>query len=459
MLPSLVLALFERDALSAQGFIAAVAALLLAGAACAFIKRGDATLSPRDGCVTVAFAWIIMSLFGAIPYFVSGTIPSVSSAIFETVSGFSTTGATVLEDVEATSHAILLWRSITNWLGGMGVLVFLLAIIPMAREGGAMFLLRAEFPGPIASKLVPRMQKSAKLLYEIYILMTVVEIALLCFTMPVFDAVNISLTTVSTGGYAVRNDSLMSYSHYAQVVIEVFMFLCGVSFSIFYCLVAKEFLRIKKNRELRFYVIIILVAALLIGINCRGIFETLGDDIHHTVFNVIAVISTTAFVTVDYSMWTNFSIAIMMLLMITGPMAGSTGGGMKLSRVMIMLKSTHRAIAGTIVPNSTHLIHHDGEIVDEDTVSTVNCFAVAYLMFMAVSAALLTLEGISFGDSVSVAISTMGNVGVGVDSNTFTMGVGNVSILSKLVLCFDMFLGRLEIFPLLILFAPATWRK
>ena len=459
MLPPLVFALFGSDVAAARGFLIAIGALLCTGVPCAFIKRGDASLNARDGCVTVAFAWIIMSLFGAIPYFASGTIPSISGAVFETISGFSTTGATVLEDVESVSKGILLWRSITNWLGGMGVLVFLLAIVPMAREGGAMFLLRAEFPGPMAGKLVPRMQKSAKLLYEIYILMTVTQIILLCFAMPVFDAVNISLTTVSTGGFAVKNDSLMSYSRYAQVVIELFMFLCGVSFSIFYCLVAKEFLRIKKNRELRFYVIIILLAALLIGINCRGVFETPGDNIHHTVFNVVAVISTTAFVTVEPQTWTNFAVAIMVLLMITGPMAGSTGGGMKLSRVMIMLKSTYRAIAGTIVPNSTHLIHHDGEIVDEDTVSTVNCFAVAYLMFMVVSAAVLTLEGISFGDGVSAAISAMGNVGTGIDASTFTMGVAHTSILSKLVLCFDMFLGRLEIFPLLILFAPGTWKK
>ena len=459
MLPPLVFALFGHDVAAAKGFLIAILALLCVGGPCTFIRRGDASLNARDGCVTVAFGWIIMSFFGAIPYYASGAIHSISGALFETVSGFSTTGATVFADVEAVSKAILLWRSITNWLGGMGVLVFLLAIVPMAREGGAMFLLRAEFPGPMAGKLVPRMQKSAKLLYEIYILMTAVEIILLCFAMPAFDAVNVSLTTVSTGGFAVRNDSLMSYSRYAQVVIELFMFLCGVSFSIFYCLVARDFLRIKKNRELRFYIGIVLAAALLIGINCRGVFNTLGDNIHHTLFSSVAIISTTAFVTVEPETWTNFAKAVMVLLMITGPMAGSTGGGMKLSRVMIMLKSTYRAIAGTIVPNSTHLIHHDGEPVDEDTVSTVNSFAVAYLLFMAVSAAVLTLEGIDFGDGVTAAVSAMGNVGTGIDASIFSMGVAHTSVLSKLVLCFDMFLGRLEIFPLLILFAPGTWKK
>ena len=459
MLPPLIFAVSTGDVAAARGFLIAIAALLTVGIPCAFVKRGDASLNARDGCVTVAFAWIIISIFGAIPYYASGEIHSISGALFETVSGFSTTGATIFDDVESVSRAILLWRSITNWLGGMGVLMFLLAIIPMAREGGAMFLLKAEFPGPMAGKLVPRMQKSAKLLYEMYILMTAVQIILLCFTMPVFDAVNISLTTVSTGGFAVRNDSLMSYSRYAQAVTEIFMFLCGVSFSIFYCLAAKEFLRIKKNQELRFYVIIILLAALLIGIDSRGIFSSVGDMVHHTLFNAIAVISTTAFVTVDPAMWSEFAKAVLVLLMITGPMAGSTGGGMKLSRVMIMFKSTYRAIASTIVPNSTHLIHHDGEIVDEDTVATVNSFAVAYLMFMVISGAVLALEGITFGQGVTVAISAMGNVGIGMDATTFSMGVAHMGIPGKLVLCFDMFLGRLEIFPLLILFAPGTWKK
>lgn len=459
MLPPLVFALFEGDSAAVAGFVTAIAALLIVALPCSLIKRGTGTLGARDGCVTVAFAWIVMSLFGAIPYYASGAISSVSNAIFETISGFTTTGTTIFADVEAVPKPILLWRSITNWLGGMGVLVFLLAIIPMAREGGAMYLLRAEFPGPMAGKLVPRMQKSAKLLYEIYILMTVLLLILLSFAMPVFDAVNISLTTVSTGGFAVKNDSLMSYSRYAQIVTEVFMFLCGVSFSIFYCIVAGEFLRIKRNREFRVYAFVILAAALLLGLSCINSFDSTGDAIHHSLFNSIAVISTTAFVTVDPKLWSDFAKAMFVVLMLTGPMAGSTGGGIKLSRIMITLKSTYRNLARTIVPNSTHLIHQDGDIVDEETVSTVNSFLVAYAFFAVVSAVLLSLEGISFGEGVTAAISCMGNVGLGVDASTFSMGVAHTSVLSKLVLCFDMFLGRLEIFPLLIVFAPGTWRK
>jgi len=459
MLPSLVLALFEGESQAASGFITAIIALLFVGLPFALITRSAGSLGARDGCVAVATSWVVISIFGAIPYYAGGATHSISAAVFETISGFTTTGATVFADVEALPKSILLWRSVTNWLGGMGVLVFLLAIVPMAREGGAMYLLRAEFPGPMAGKLVPRMQKSAKLLYEIYILMTAAQLMLLCFDMPVFDAVNISLTTVSTGGFAVRNDSLMSYSRYCQIVTEVFMFLCGVSFSIFYCLVAKEFLRIKKNREFRLYFLVILLAVLFMCLDCRGSFDSLGDAIHHSVFNSIAVISTTAFVTVEPRVWTEFAFAIMVILMLTGPMAGSTGGGIKLSRIMIMLKSTYRALARTIVPNSTHLIRQDGEMVDEDTVSTVCSFVIAYFVFITVSGLLLSLEGISFGEGITAAISAMGNVGVGVDSSTFSMGVAHTGVLSKLVLCFDMFLGRLEIFPLLIVFAPGTWKK
>ena len=459
MLPPLIFALCDGDASAIRGFIVSIAAVLLVGLPCAFIGRRRSSLAARDSCVAVALAWIVMSLFGAVPYYAGGAVSSISGAVFETISGFTTTGASVFTDVESVSRAVLLWRSITNWLGGMGVLVFLLAIVPMARESGALFLLRAEFPGPMAGKLVPRMQKSAKLLYEIYILMTLLQTALLLVDLPLFDAVNISLTTVSTGGFAVKNDSLMSYSRYAQIVTEVFMFLCGVSFSIFYCLVAREFLRIRKNHELRYYLIIVVLAALLMGLSSGNGLEAPGDRLHHALFNSVAVISTTAFVTVDPGIWTDFAGGVMLLLMLTGPMAGSTGGGIKLSRVMIMLKSTFRALSQTIVPNSTHLIRQDGEIVDEETVSTVSSFAIAYAVFAVVSGVLLTLEGITFGQGITTAVSAMSNVGLGIDSGTFTMGVAHMSVLGKAVLCFDMFLGRLEIFPLLILFAPGTWRK
>lgn len=460
MIPSFVLAAADGDTKTLLGFSVAIAVVLVVGLPCWLIKsRGD-RLGAREGFVTVALSWIIISIFGAIPFYASGVIPSISNAVFETVSGFSTTGATLIEDVEAAPRAILLWRSITNWIGGMGVLVFLLAIAPVARERGSVFLLRAEFPGPMAAKLVPRMQQSAKLLYEIYIVMTVAQIILLCLGgIPLFDSVNISLSTVSTGGFSIRNDSMASYGAYAQNITLIFMTLCSMSFALFYCVLAREFLRIRRSRELRVFVIVVLGVACLMGIDTASKFASLGEGVHHTLFQVMSIISTTCYVSIDASFWSPFVWALLTVLMITGPMSGSTGGGMKLSRVMILCKSTYRAIARTVTPNSVHLIHLDGEIVDEDTVSSTTSFAIAYIMAVMLTAVVLSIDGLSIGDGMLAAISSLGNVGYGIDSNTFTVGAESLNIFSKAVLCFDMFLGRLEIFPMLILFAPDTWKK
>lgn len=460
MLAPLLLAFADGDRAAMHGFAIAIAAVLVVGLPLAFVNRSSMSLGSRDGCVTVALAWIVISVFGAIPFYVSGVIAAPGDAIFETVSGFSTTGATILDDVEAAPRAILLWRSITNWVGGMGVLVFMLAIVPAAREGSSMFLLRAEFPGPMAGKLVPRMQKSAKLLYEIYILLTAAQVLLLVLgDIPLFDSVNIALSTVSTGGFSIRNGSLVSYGSYVQTVTLVFMTLCSMSFSIFYCLIARELLRIKRNHELRVFGVLVLGMALVIGISSAAQFATAGEDIRHSLFQVISIISTTCYVSVDAGLWSPFVWSLLLVLMITGPMSGSTGGGMKLSRVMILAKSTYRAIAKAITPGSVHLIRVDDEVVDEETVSSVNSFAVAYLMALVITAVILSLDGLDFGKGIVVAISSIGNIGYGIDANTFTYGVSGLSVPSKLVLCFDMFLGRLEIFPLLIMFAPATWRK
>ena len=460
MLPPFILAVHDGDENIMRGFASAMTLLLIIGIPGGLLRSKDRPLGAREGFVTVALAWIVISLFGAVPFYASGVIPSISDAVFETVSGFSTTGATIIDDVESAPRAILLWRSITNWIGGMGVLVFLLAIAPVAREGGSMFLLRAEFPGPMAAKLVPRMQKSAKLLYEIYIVMTLAQILLLYIGgIPLFDSVNISLSTVSTGGFSIRNDSMASYGAYAQNVTLVFMTLCSMSFSLFYCALAREFFRIRRSRELRTFILVVLGVALLMGIDTASKFDSVAQGVHHTLFQVVSIISTTCYVSIDASFWSPFVWSMLTVLMITGPMSGSTGGGMKLSRVMILARSTYRAVARTVTPNSVHLIHLDGEIVDEDTVSAVGCFAIAYFMAVVATGVVLSLDGLTIGDGMLAGISSLSNVGYGVDSNTFTMGVSNLNILSKAVLCFDMFLGRLEIFPMLILFAPATWRK
>ncbi len=460
MLPPLALAVFDGDTAAVMSFIVAIIAVLGIGLPCSLIPNRDRRVGARDSFVIVALAWIIISLFGAIPFYVSGMIPSLSGAVFETISGFTTTGATIIENVEAVPRAILLWRSITNWIGGMGVLVFLLAIAPVARESGSMNLLRAEFPGPMAAKLVPRMQKSAKLLYEIYIVMTLVQVVLLWLgDVPIFDAVNISLSTVSTGGFSVRNDSMASYGAYAQTITLIFMTLCSISFSIFYCVLVREFARIRRSHELRFFAIAVIGVAIIMGITTASRFASFGGTLLHSLFQVVSIISTTCYVSVEASIWPPLVWSLLMVLMITGPMSGSTGGGMKLSRVIILAKSAYRAVARTVTPNSVHLIHLDGEIVEEDTVSAVNSFAVVYFIAVVATAVVLSIDGLGFGSGMIAAISSLGNVGFGIDSNTFTMGVSRLNLLSKAVLCFDMFLGRLEIFPMLILFAPATWKK
>lgn len=460
MLPCLLLALYDGDAQTVRGFAYAITALVICGAPFAAQKSSGRAFGARDGFVTVALSWLVISVFGAVPFFASGVIPNVSDAIFETVSGFSTTGTTVIADVESVSRGILLWRSITHWIGGMGVLIFLMAVAPVAREGGSMFLLRAEFPGPMAGKLVPRMQKSSLLLYEMYIALTVLQTILLCLgDVPLFDAVNLSMSTVSTGGFAVRNDSIMSYSQYVQVVTMVFMAVCSVSFSIFYFIFIGEFVRIRKNHELNCFVLVILAATAAIMLSCVRLFDSFGELLHHSLFQVISLISTTGHLTCDENLWPPFVWSVLGVLMITGPMAGSTGGGMKLSRVMILFRSCRRAILRSTTPGAVHLIHLDGEIVDEETVSTVNSFAVLYFMAMIFTAVILSLNGLSIDQGLVVGISCLSNIGLGIDNNVLLMGDSFMAVLSKVTLCFDMFLGRLEFFPLLVLFSPATWRK
>lgn len=458
LLPLIVAGIYGE--ISGVYFLITLAAAGLIGFVLTRRKPAKRTMYAREGFVLTALAWILISLIGAAPFTLSGQIPSYLDAVFEMVSGFTTTGASILTEIEGLPYGILYWRSFTHWLGGMGVLVFLLAIAPVARESGSMYLLRAEFPGPMAAKLVPRMQKSAKLLYEIYIFMTALQIILLFVGhVPLFDSINIALSTASTGGFSIKNDSMASYGAYAQTVTLIFMTLCSMSFSIFYCLLAREFYRIRKSHELRFFAIAVSVVALIMGVSNAARFASFGEGLLHSLFQVVSIISTTCYVSIDASFWSPFVWSLLMVLMITGPMSGSTGGGMKLSRVMILAKSTYRALARTITPNSVHLIHLDDEIVEEDTVASVNSFAIAYFMAVVLTAVVLSIDGLSFGDGMLAGISSLGNVGYGIDSNTFTMGVSQLSLLSKGVLCFDMFLGRLEIFPMLILFAPDTWKR
>ncbi len=451
MLPPLLIAVKNGNSELILSFAVSMVAALAVGAVLFLLNRSNKKrLGSRDGFAAAVLAWLALSAFGALPYYVGGLLPA-SDAFFETVSGFTTSSATVIADVEAMPDSILLWRSITNWLGGMGVLVFLLAITPSSKDGGSMYLLKAELPGPMTGKIVPRMQKNAKLLYEIYIIMTLLMTVLLCLDMPLFDAVNLSLSTVSTGGFSIRNDSLMSYSVYAQGVTTVFMLLCGVSFGVFYCLVAGDLLRLKRNKELRTYGLLFVAAVVLVTINARESFTSVWKCIHHSLFEVSSMMTSTAHTSTDAAAWPQFTISLLLVLMMIGPMSGSTGGGMKISRIMILMKSVKRAVGRIVVPNSVHVIHLNDETVDDETLSTVTAFVCVYLCVMLLTAVLLSFDGIGFGDGIAAAISSLSNVGI--------TNMDGYSVFGKLILCFDMLLGRLEIFPVLVLFAPRTWRK
>lgn len=451
MLSPLLLALKNGNAELAVGFVVAIAAAVATGSVFFLLNRREKQkLGARDGFAAAVLSWLALSVFGALPYYFGGIL-SAGDAFFETVSGFTTSSATVIFDVEAMPASILLWRSITNWLGGMGVLVFLLAITPSSKDGGSVFLLRAELPGPMTGKIVPRMQKNAKLLYEIYIIMTLLMTVLLLIDMPLFDAVNLAMSTVSTGGFSIRNDSLMSYSAYAQGITTLFMLLCGVSFAVFYCIAARDILRLKANRELRCYAIVFAAAVLAVCINARESFTSVANCIHHSLFEVSSIMSSTAHYSTSSEVWPQFTVSLMLMLMIVGPMSGSTGGGMKISRIMILMKSVKRTVGRIVVPDSVHVIHLNDESVDNETLGTVNAFVCVYLCVMLATAVLLSFDGISFGDGVAAAISSLSNAGV--------TDMEGYSIFGKLLLCADMILGRLEIFPVLVLFSPRTWRK
>ncbi len=466
MIPAMVIALLLVETPAAFGFAGTITALLMIGGPLILLKAENQTLYAKDGFFIVALSWIVLSLFGALPFRVSGAIPSYVDAFFETVSGFTTTGASILSEIESLPKSILYWRSFTHWLGGMGVLVFILAIIPKsAGSGVSLHILRAESPGPVVGKLVPKMRSTARLLYSIYIVMTIVmAVLLLIGGMPLFDAVTVSFGTAGTGGFAVTNNSIAAYdSYYLQGVITVFMLLFSVNFNVYYLLLMKEFRAAFKDTELRVFLGIVGVSILTIAVNIyqtgQELCGTFFSALHHSAFQVSTIISTTGFASVDFNQWPTFSKMILMLLMFIGASAGSTGGGMKVSRVIILGKSMLSEIKKLIHPSSVRLIRVNGKVVSPDVVHSVNSYLAAYVAILAVSTLFLSLENFSFETTFSAVVACFNNIGPGFD---MVGAVGNYSAFTnfgKLVLCADMLLGRLEIFPILILFSPSLWRR
>lgn len=413
----------------------------------------------KEGFVAVALSWIMMSAFGALPFTFSGCIPQYIDALFETVSGFTTTGASVLADVESLPRSILFWRSFTHWIGGMGVLVFLVAILPLA-GGGTMHLIKAESPGPAVSKLVPTARATAKILYSIYIVLTILQIVLLLIgKMPLFDAITLSFGTAGTGGFGIKNNSIGGYSAYSQIVITVFMLIFGVDFAVYHLLLLRKPRAAFRSAEVRGYFMIIFTAIALITINCLGRFDSLGETLRNCAFSVASVITTTGFATDDFNLWPEFSKSILVLLMFIGACAGSTGGGIKVSRILILLKSIIKEIKTAAHPRNTVKITMNGRLVAHETVRAVNVFMASYLVIFAVSVLLISLDNFDFTTNFTAVAATLNNIGPGLGAVGPSGNFAGYSSFSTFILTLDMLIGRLEIFPILILFSPYTWKK
>ncbi len=417
------------------------------------------TMYARDGFVSVALSWVVMSLFGAIPFVISKTIPNFIDALFETVSGFTTTGASVISNLDIVPKSLIFWRSFTHWIGGMGVLVFLVALIP-SNSSGSFHLIKAESPGPSVSKLVPKTKSTAKILYLIYIVMTLTQIVLLLFGgMKLFDAVTLSFGTAGTGGFSIDNAGFGQYSSYCQIVITVFMVLFGVDFSIYHLLIMRKFRDALKSEELRAYFGIIITSIILISINCVSYYSNLFENIKHSAFQVSSIMTTTGYTTQDFDLWPTFSKTILVILMFFGACAGSTGGGIKISRILIMLKSIVKEIKIMLHPKSVSKVKLNGRVVEHGTVRAINVFMVSYFAIFFVSVLLISIDNFGFTTNFTAVAATINNIGPGLEAVGPTCNFSIYSPLSTLVLIMNMLIGRLEIFPIMLMFYAGTWKK
>lgn len=465
--PAIVAVIYREQAL--YSILLTIGGSLLAGGILVTLRpKGDHSMYARDGFVMVSLAWIVISLVGAVPFYLSGSIPSYLDAVFETVSGFTTTGASILTDVEAMPKCLLFWRSFTHWLGGMGVLVFMLAVVPMSGE--SIYLLQAESPGPSVSKMVPRMRTSSLILYGIYFAISLLQLFLYQLgdwlgwgEISFFDSICLTFGTAGTGGFSVRADGLAGYSTYAQALTTVFMILFGVNFSVYFFLLCRKFKLAWKNSELKCYIGIILFAILLITLNLTltGVFfSSVGETVHHVSFSVGSIITTTGYGTADFALWPEFSKVILAILMVIGASAGSTGGGMKVSRILILAKTARAEIRHLLHPNAVEVMTMDGKRVDKAVAKGTTAYLIVYVMIAVVSVLLVSLDGFGTETTVSSVLATLNNIGPGLSTLIGPFGSFAVfSSLSKLVMIFCMLLGRLELFPMIVLLRLSTWRK
>ncbi len=440
-------------------FLATMAVCLMVGMLLVRRKPKNQIFYVAESFVAVSLSWVLLSVMGAAPFVLSGYIPNPIDALFETVSGFTTTGASILSSVEQLPNCLLFWRSFTHWIGGMGVLVFLLSVLPMV-GGSHMNLMKAESPGPIVSRLVPKVQMTAKLLYQIYLGMTILEAVILILgKMPIFDAITITVGTAGTGGFAIRNDSLASYTAFQKNVVTVFMILFGVNFNFYFFLLMRKIGQAFKMQEVRAYFLIIASAVGIITVNTVSLCGNALQAFQNAAFQVGSVITTTGYATVDFDKWPQLSRTIMVLLMFIGACAGSTGGGIKVSRVLILLKSVKKELKQYLHPSAVEKIKMDGKIVEHEVVRSTNVFMVAYVLIFAVSVLLISLDEYDLVTNFTAVTATFNNIGPGLALVGPTGNFGFFSNFSKVVLIFDMLAGRLEIFPLLLLFSRETWKR
>lgn len=458
VLPCIVAVIYqEREGWS---FVITAALCLLLGFLIMRKKPENRVFYVKEGFVAVALSWIIMSVMGSLPFLITGTITNPIDAMFETVSGFTTTGSSVLSDVEAVSKSVLFWRSFTHWIGGMGVLVFLLSLLHMTGGGSHINLMKAESPGPSVSKLVPTVQSTAKILYIIYLAMTVLEVVfLLIGKMPLFDALTITFGTAGTGGFGIKNDSMAGYSPYLQIVVTVFMILFGVNFSAYFLLLRRKVKQAFSMEEVRWYLLIILASIALITLSVRGMYGSVGEAARHAAFQVGSIITTTGYASTDFNLWPEVPRTILVLLMFIGACAGSTGGGIKVSRLVILVKTIKKELHTFLHPRSLKKLKMDGHTLEHETVRATNVFLIAYVLIFSFSVLLVAFDGNDLITNFTAVASALNNIGPGLE---LVGPMGNFGLFSngaKLVLIFDMLAGRLEIFPLLLLFVRDTWKK
>lgn len=431
---------------------------LLIGRLMTWRKPKNKTLFAREGFVIVALSWIVLSLIGAMPFFLSREIPNYIDALFESVSGFTTTGASILTEVESLPRSILMWRSFTHWIGGMGVLVFIMAFLPLSGAQN-MHIMKAESPGPSVGKLVPRVKTTALLLYAIYFALTVMQwILLLCGGMSLFDSLNTAFATAGTGGFGIRNDSLNGYSAYVQIVVTVFMLLFSINFNSYYFLLRGK-LKEAFTTEVKAFLLIVGTVITIVTINIHAIFGSVGEALRHAAFAIASLISTTGFATVDFNTWPELSRALLVLVMFVGACAGSTGGGIKVSRILILCKSVTKELRNMLHPKQVKRITMDSHAVDHDVVRSVNVYMICYAVIFIGSFLVLSLENNDLVTTFTAVTATLNNIGPGLEMVGPTANYAFFSMPSKFVLIFDMLAGRLELFPMLLIFLPNTWKK